>query len=218
MLDLKLANIALQTRWLWLQRNDQNRAWSALGIQVSQVVESFFRASTVAVVGNGANVKFWLDGWINGLGVPCLAPHLLVLVPARFRNNRTVAQGLFSQRWMHDSHRYPPHPTGNPRVITTQRHTAKHPTRRRGGQIRLAVDRARRVHCTLRLSCSTSGCPRHGWCQAGRPKSRCHPSSAAAAGNPKIGAPASPPKQCRRPLATSFQRVADLQPSPLPNL
>jgi hypothetical protein len=32
--DLKLAGFALQTRWLWLQKTDDNRTWSELPIKV----------------------------------------------------------------------------------------------------------------------------------------------------------------------------------------
>ena len=36
--DLKLASFALQSRWLWLQKTDQDRAWSQLPIKVDPQV------------------------------------------------------------------------------------------------------------------------------------------------------------------------------------
>jgi hypothetical protein len=39
-LDMRLAGIALHTRWLWLQRTDAERAWAALEVAVSTDVQS----------------------------------------------------------------------------------------------------------------------------------------------------------------------------------
>jgi hypothetical protein len=45
-IDLKLARIALQSRWLWLQRMDANRARAQLSIKASSPeVHAFFKAS-----------------------------------------------------------------------------------------------------------------------------------------------------------------------------
>lgn len=51
--DLKLAGYALQTRWLWLQKTDNNRAWSELPINTEPQVQAFFRASTFTVIDDG---------------------------------------------------------------------------------------------------------------------------------------------------------------------
>jgi hypothetical protein len=58
MSDLKLTNIALQTKWLWLQHTNTQRAWSQLPIQASKEVLAFFNASTYTILGNGANTYF----------------------------------------------------------------------------------------------------------------------------------------------------------------
>lgn len=50
--DLKLTGYALQTRWLWLQKADQDRAWSQLPIRTYPEVQAFFRASTYTAMGN----------------------------------------------------------------------------------------------------------------------------------------------------------------------
>ncbi|CAL4948509.1 unnamed protein product [Urochloa decumbens] len=44
-IDLKLTGIALRTRWLWLQKTDASRSWSALQIQVEPEVRALFQAS-----------------------------------------------------------------------------------------------------------------------------------------------------------------------------
>lgn len=45
---------------------------------------------------------FWLDGWLDGASIQNLAPNLSCLVPARFRNKRTMGQALANQRWAGD--------------------------------------------------------------------------------------------------------------------
>jgi len=75
-LDLKLAGIALQSRWLWLQLTDRDRAWSALEICVDPDVEAFFRASVLAVLGDGSSILFWKDSWLEGKSIECIAPKL----------------------------------------------------------------------------------------------------------------------------------------------
>jgi len=101
-LDFRLANTALQTRWLWLQRTDHERAWSELDIPVSAEVQAFFRASVLAVLGNGESIRFWSDSWLDGASFVCLAPNLLKLVRTRPRNARTVAQAIANRRWIQD--------------------------------------------------------------------------------------------------------------------
>lgn len=59
--DLRLAGYALQTRWLWLQKTNQDRAWSQLPIKVDTKVHMFFTASTLMVVGDGRSTLFWDD-------------------------------------------------------------------------------------------------------------------------------------------------------------
>ncbi|CAD6228770.1 unnamed protein product [Miscanthus lutarioriparius] len=56
--DLKLASFALQSRWLWLQKTDQDRAWSQLPIKVDPQVHTFFKASTITMVGNERRALF----------------------------------------------------------------------------------------------------------------------------------------------------------------
>jgi hypothetical protein len=62
--DLKLVGFALQTRWLWLQKTDQSRAWSQLPIKTAPEVQAFFRASTYTIVGDGKTALFWEDRWV----------------------------------------------------------------------------------------------------------------------------------------------------------
>lgn len=50
--DLRLAGVALRTRWLWLQRTDPERAWSALPIHVEPEVRQLFDASITVQLGS----------------------------------------------------------------------------------------------------------------------------------------------------------------------
>ncbi|XP_072146649.1 uncharacterized protein [Setaria viridis] len=100
--DLKLAGYALRTRWLWLQKVDEGRSWSALQIHIEPEVQAFFRASIMVNVGNGQCTLFWTDNWIDGQSVAQLAPTLHEMISKRIRNSRTVSQALLNRRWTQD--------------------------------------------------------------------------------------------------------------------
>lgn len=56
--DLNLHGYALQARWLWLQKTDNNRAWSQLPIKTAPEVQAFFSASTFYRIGDGRTALF----------------------------------------------------------------------------------------------------------------------------------------------------------------
>lgn len=72
--DLKLQGFVLQSRWLWLQRTDQERAWSQLPLHTAPEVKAFFKASMFMVLGDGRQVLFWEHKWIDGKSVHDIAP------------------------------------------------------------------------------------------------------------------------------------------------
>lgn len=82
-IDLKLAGFALRTRWLWLQRTDGERAWSALQMDFEPEVRALFSASVEFIVGNGLKALFWGDNWIDGKSVSQLAPTLSTVISNR---------------------------------------------------------------------------------------------------------------------------------------
>lgn len=65
-LDMRWMNVALQTKWLWLQRADQNRPWSEFSFSVQMESRQLFQAATRAVVSDGRGTLFWEDRWLNG--------------------------------------------------------------------------------------------------------------------------------------------------------
>ena len=89
----------MQTRWVWLQRTDESRAWSELPIQVEAQAEAFFRASITIIVGDGMRTKIWNERWLDGQSIHDIAPHLLTAVSARATKNRTVAQAMSNRAW-----------------------------------------------------------------------------------------------------------------------
>jgi hypothetical protein len=56
--NLKLQGYALQTKWLWLQKADNSRAWSQLPLRAEREVLAFFRASTYTILGDGNTSLF----------------------------------------------------------------------------------------------------------------------------------------------------------------
>ena len=78
--DLKLAGFALRTRWLWFQRTDESRAWSALQINFELEVQTLFSASVTVTIGNGERTLFWSDSWIDGRSVGQIAPNLFATI------------------------------------------------------------------------------------------------------------------------------------------
>lgn len=97
--DLRLTGYALQTKWLWLQKVDHDRAWSQLPIRTAPEVLAFFKASTHTTVRDERRALFWEDRWINGEAIVDIAPCLLQLVPRRTWARQTVREGLTDRTW-----------------------------------------------------------------------------------------------------------------------
>jgi hypothetical protein len=100
-LDLCLMGIALQVRWLWLQRTDAGRPWFPMPLAAVPQTKAFFCASTSFVLGDGASF-FWIDPWVHGKCVGEFAPELLAAVSPQLKRQRTVAQALPNNAWIKD--------------------------------------------------------------------------------------------------------------------
>lgn len=98
--DIRLQGFALQTRCLWLQRTDQQRAWSQLPIKTVPEVQAFFRASTHMEIGDGRQALFWEDKWIQEESIRDIAPCLYQIIPPSTRSSQTVREGLTNRRWV----------------------------------------------------------------------------------------------------------------------
>lgn len=98
--DINLSGIALQTRWLWLQQTDGQRAWAQLPLAASQEVSAFFVASTYTIIGNGRSTSFWTGRWLQGRAITDIAPTLTALVHRRNIPRTTVAAALQDRSWV----------------------------------------------------------------------------------------------------------------------
>ncbi|KAM0921778.1 hypothetical protein ACQ4PT_006701 [Festuca glaucescens] len=56
--NLRWVNVALRTRWLWLQRTDGSKPWLGLDVQVGCEARTLFNASVQIEVGDGASILF----------------------------------------------------------------------------------------------------------------------------------------------------------------
>jgi hypothetical protein len=54
------------------------------------------------MIGNGANIFFWSDRWLNGKMIQDLAPKVVRMVSSRSFTSRTVAQALHNWQWVRD--------------------------------------------------------------------------------------------------------------------
>jgi hypothetical protein len=95
--NLELLGSALRTRWLWAEKTNPDRPWAGLPVTVSPKAKVMFDVAVDAIVGNGVEILFWKDRWLDGHTLVELAPNLIKTVPKR-TFKRTVAQALKNRR------------------------------------------------------------------------------------------------------------------------
>lgn len=101
-LDMKWMNVALQAKWLWLQRVDRNMPWTEFTFSVLKESRHLFQAATRADVGDGKDMMFWEDRWLNGYRIQELAPRAYDRILAKTRRSRTVYVAIAKCRWAWD--------------------------------------------------------------------------------------------------------------------
>jgi hypothetical protein len=79
--NLKNLGWAFRAWWLWLQKTEPHRLWSALDIQVLDQVRAFFSMAISTNVGNGESTLFWTDCWLQGRKIADLTPLLFAAIP-----------------------------------------------------------------------------------------------------------------------------------------
>jgi hypothetical protein len=98
--NLRLLNLALRTRWRWLELEDQGKPWKGLQFALPQQAEEVFRAAISCQLGDGQRLKFWVDPWIQNRSVAQFAPNLMKHIkPASLQ--ASVAQALPGNEWAH---------------------------------------------------------------------------------------------------------------------
>jgi hypothetical protein len=81
---------------------EPDKPWAGLPMHFPSKVKSFFHAATHTEIGNGHSTLFWEDRWIHGRSVMDIAPRLLLVVPRRIQNSRTVHAALANRSWLND--------------------------------------------------------------------------------------------------------------------
>jgi hypothetical protein len=99
--NIRMMNLALRTRWLWLQRTEDSKPWKELNIQVPKMARQLFEGATYSVLGDGANTFFWTDNWLPDGRICELAPNLFQAVPRSAHRHRRVREGLAGS-WLDD--------------------------------------------------------------------------------------------------------------------
>ena len=95
-------NIALQTKWLWLQRIDHSRPWVEFKLNIPEEARGLFRAAARMTIGDGRTALFWDNRWLTGYRIQELAPAVYDRISKRTRQSRTVADALTDSTWARD--------------------------------------------------------------------------------------------------------------------
>jgi hypothetical protein len=96
--DLEKFGRALQLRWLWHEWVHESKPWVGSDLPCNKADRLLFNASTIVTIGDGQNISFWHNSWLEGEVPTSLAPHLFHLVR---RKNWTVQQELHNDAWIH---------------------------------------------------------------------------------------------------------------------
>nr|XP_020198665.1 uncharacterized protein LOC109784478 [Aegilops tauschii subsp. strangulata] len=100
--DLAWLNVALQARWPWLQRVDQNRPWSEFDIKVPKDSTALCNAATKITEGDRGLTLFWEDRWMDGYRIAEFAPLIYAAVPPLKRRTRTLKEAITTGVWASD--------------------------------------------------------------------------------------------------------------------
>jgi hypothetical protein len=91
--NLELLVSALRNRWSWAEKTIPDRPWAGLPVTVSPKAKAMFDVAVDAIVGNGEEILFWKDRWLDGHTLAEIAPDLFKTVSKR-TIKRTMAQAL----------------------------------------------------------------------------------------------------------------------------
>jgi hypothetical protein len=100
--DLRLLSVALRARWPWLQRTDHSKPWAVLPVQACGTVQALINIAVVSELGDGNDILFWKDRWLNGRCIGEVAPEVLEHVPRRIASKRLVKDALTDLNWVAD--------------------------------------------------------------------------------------------------------------------
>lgn len=95
--NLRFLNMALQAKWLWLQRTDPLRPWHDLSMGIPQAVVDIFEAGSSVEIVDGKTALFWTDR-LHSARIKDLAPNIFAAVP-RSDLKISVADALQGYHW-----------------------------------------------------------------------------------------------------------------------
>lgn len=101
--NLKLLNHALLLKWRWFEKVAEEKPWQGLDLALPTEADSVFSAGLQCSLGNGNNIRFWTDPWINGTSIRQLGPSLLKFV-RHAALQKPVADDLPNGAWINDLH------------------------------------------------------------------------------------------------------------------
>lgn len=81
---------------------DRPRPWVGFQIEAPRNATALFNMAIAPVLGNGENILFWKDRWLNETSIADLAPHLIQNIARRVINKRTVAEAIYNHKWVAD--------------------------------------------------------------------------------------------------------------------
>jgi hypothetical protein len=83
MLDLNTLGYALRLQWELLARVDPSQSWTALAAKPEHVVRTMFEATTSVQIGDGRQILFWQEKWLDDISIGGLVPELYLAVSKR---------------------------------------------------------------------------------------------------------------------------------------
>jgi hypothetical protein len=92
--ELETEHFKLERAWLGAENE--------MVMQIPMKAQSFFVVAMQTDIGNGDNILFWTDRWLNGKRIADIAPRLLATIPKRRINKCTVQEGLDGNKWISD--------------------------------------------------------------------------------------------------------------------
>ena len=93
-MDLYKQGLALRLRWKWLKRTDNEQPGQGLNFNADKQVELAFDNLVKWNVGNGTQVLFRRDRWVNVSSIREIAPLLVSMVRKQVVNWRKVNEAL----------------------------------------------------------------------------------------------------------------------------
>lgn len=98
--NLHLLGQALRLRWFWYHKTEPTRPAASTPCPDEECLHQFFKASVLTTLGNGTQVLFWQDPWLQDRSIVDLAPALVQAVDKNTFKYCTVAAAVHNRNWL----------------------------------------------------------------------------------------------------------------------